>query len=260
MLQGMTLMILLMVSWPTIAVENSANRTLTFEVAVNSESELHKSLATAFREILHKLGYELKTISLPPKRGLQELKAGRVDGSVGRIGNLAKLLQSDDVIRLDSPVAIFQISRWCRKDLDKTSRTIKLGTRLGTLVLMMLKEHMDLSRVQLEEIGHQKAIIQMLKSSRLDCFLSSDQLLENDGIKRPDLQNFDRFDFVSFEVYPWIQRRHAGLKERLESELKSYPFSKDFRQKYMEHKPACDGKLNVLCPDGLIIKAKVDMS
>jgi hypothetical protein len=233
---------------------------MVFEIALKPQSELHKTLTTAFRELLQKQGYEFRTSSLPPKRGLQELKSGRVDGSIGRIGNLAKLLQSDQLIRLDTPVAVFPISRWCRKDLDKSASSVILATRLGTVVLMMLKEHMDIKRVRLQEIGEQKGIVQMMKSARLDCLLSSELLLEADGIISEELQDFDRFDLVTFEVYPWLQKRHETLKPIMDSQLKSYPFTDDFRKKYLQRKPACDGKLNVLCSDGLIFKSKVDLS
>lgn len=260
-MRGNILIVFAILSWPfALYASTSDPKTLVFEIALKPESELHKILTTAFRDIFQKQGYELRTTSLPPKRGLQELKAGRVDGSIGRIGNLAKLLGTGHLIRLDTPVAIFPISRWCRKDLNKTAPSITLGTRLGTLVLMMLKDHMDLPRIRLQEIGEQKGIVQMIKSARLDCLLSSELLLEADGITSADLQDFDRFDLVTFEVYPWLQKHHETLKPILDSQLKSYPFSEDFRKKYLQPKPACEGKLNVLCPDGLIFKSKVDLS
>lgn len=74
-----------------------------------------------------------------------------------------------------------------------------------------------------------------------------------------DLDGLDRFDLVSFEVYPWILKRHLPLKKPLESGLRAYPFSETFRKKFQNQKPACEGKLNVLCPDGLIIPRKVDL-
>lgn len=260
-MHGIILIIFALLSWPfALSAATPDSKTMVFEIALKPESELHKILTTAFRDILQKQGYELRTTSLPPKRGLQELKSGRVDGSIGRIGNLAKLLGSDQLIRLDTPVAAFPISRWCRKDLDKAEPSFTLATRLGTLVLMMLKDHMDLQRVRLQEIGHQKGIVQMIKTARLDCILSSELLLEADGITFDDLKDFERFDLVTFEVYPWIQKRHKQLKPILDSQLKSYPFPEDFRRKYLVQKPACDGKLNILCPDGLIFKSKVDLN
>jgi hypothetical protein len=260
-MHGITLILFAVLSWPfTLHAATPNPKTMVFEIALKPESELHKTLTTAFRELLQKQGYEFQTTSLPPKRGLQELKSGRVDGSIGRIGNLAKLLQSDQLIRLDIPVAVFTISRWCRRDLVKTAPSISVATRLGTLVLMMLKEHMDQDRVRLQEIGEQKGIVQMIKSARLDCLLSSETLLEADGIPFAELKEFDRFDLVTFEVYPWLQKRHEALKPILDSQLKSYSFPDDFRKKYLQRKPACDGKLNALCPDGLIIKSKADLS
>jgi hypothetical protein len=260
-MRGITLMLFAVFSWPFILQASTPKpQTMVFEIALKPESELHQTLTTAFRNIFKTQGYEFRTSSLPPKRGMQELKSGRVDGTIGRIGNLTRLLHSDQLIRLDTPVAIFEVSRWCRKDLDKATPSLTLATRLGTLVIMMLKEHMDLDRVRLQEISEQKGIVQMIKSARLDCLLSSEQLLEADGIPLADLKDFDRFDLVTFEVYPWIQKRHAQLKPMLDSELKSYPFTDDFRRKYLQQKPACEGKLNVLCPDGLIFKSKVDPS
>lgn len=256
------IILIILLSMPGIiqAAETlSKTPTLRFEIAVPPGSELHATLSGSLKDILQKEGYNLQITSLPPKRGLQELKAGRMDGSVGRIGNLASLLGNKDLIRVDAPVAVFQVSRWCRKDLEKSSPTITLGTRLGTLVLMILKEHMTLSRIKLEEIGNQKGIVQMLKTERLDCLLSSDLLLEADGVSAQDLNGLDRFDLVSFAVYPWILKRHLPLKELLESGLKAYPYSESFRKKFQDQKPACEGKVNLLCPDGVIIQKKVDL-
>ena len=232
----------------------------TLEVSIKQESELPQILTHAFSGILEQEGFELRTVNLPAKRGLQELKTGRVDGTMGRIGDLATLLQTEALIRLDTPVAIVDFSRWCRKGFANVKPPLKVGTRLGTLALNLLSKHIDHTSVALEEIGNQRGIVQMLKSGRLDCILSADVLLEAEGIKPDDMGTFERFDFVTFEVYPWILRRHAHLKAVLESKLKSYQFPPTFRKKYLELKPACEGKLRLLCPDGVIFKYKVDLS
>jgi len=260
-MHGMILIILAVLSWPFHLDASTPNtKTLVFEFPLKPESELYKVLTTAFRDILQKQGYELRMISLPLKRGLQGLKSGQVDGSIGRMGNLSKFLHTDQLIRLDTPVAFSSISRWCRKDLEKTTSSLNLGSRLGTLALNLLKDHIDLKRVQLQEIAEEKSIVQMLKSGRLDCVLSSDLLLGAEGITEVDLKYSERFDLLAIQVYPWIHQRHEKLKSILESGLKSYPFPEDFRKKFLQPKHMCDGKFNVLCPDGVIFKSKVDLS
>jgi hypothetical protein len=252
--------ILTWVSWTaTLLALTSEKPTLTFEVSIKQDSELPRTLTQAFRRIFHEEGFEFKTVNLPARRGLQELKTGRVDGSMGRIGNLATLLPTDTLIRIDTPVAVVHFSRWCRSGIKKLRPPYRVGTRLGTLALNMLSKHVDLKNVTLEEVGNQRGIVQMLKTGRLDCILSSDVLLEAEGIKSDDMQSFERFDFVTFEVYPWILRRYEHLKFIIESKLRSYPFPSSFQKKYLEQKPACNGKLYLLCPDGIIFKYTVDL-
>ncbi len=248
------------VSGITHAADTSSKRpTLTFEVAVPADFELHKGLSAAFKEILDRQGYDFRSMSLPSKRGLQDLKAGRVDGSLARMKNLSQILEAKDVIRVDVPIAIIQITRWCRKDLERSKRPFRVGTRLGNLVLLVLKQQMDPSNVMIDEIANQKGVAQMIKSGRLDCLLSSDPLLQADGVVLKQLDGLDRFDLISIELYPWIAKRHLALKEHLESGLKAYQFSATFRKAFLDQRPACEGKLNVLCPDGVLFLKKVEL-
>lgn len=235
-------------------------KTLQFETSLNQSSELHQVLRQAYQSIFHDLGYEFTSTSFPPKRGLLELKAGRVDGSLGRVGNVSRFMESRDLIRVDVPVAEISISRWCRKDLTPGTKSIKLGVRLGSLVLAKIKPHVDSSNILIEEMGNEQSIVLMLLSSRIDCLLFSEILLESDGIDMQDLKGFQRFDLVVFELYPWILKRHEHLKRKLESGLRNYAFPDRFRRKFFNRKAACEGKINMLCPDGLIIKLKADLS
>lgn len=232
---------------------------LQFETLLNPNSELHQYLRQAYRSIFHSLGYEFTSISLPPKRGLVELKEGRVDGSLGRVGNVSRFIDHPNLIRVDVPVAEISISRWCRNDLKPGQRPIKLGVRLGSLALAKIKPHVD-SRIVIEEMGTEQSIVHMLQSSRIDCLISSELLLESDGVNMQLLKGFQRFDLVVFELYPWILKRHGHLKDKLESGLRSYTFPEGFRRKFFDRRAACDGKLNLLCPDGLLIKSKADLS
>ncbi|MDQ3230267.1 MAG: transporter substrate-binding domain-containing protein [Pseudobdellovibrionaceae bacterium] len=242
-----------------LAADTSKNLPgLNFEISVNPDTEMGRVVTGALTKVVQDLGYGLQITSYPPKRGLMELKAGRVDGSVGRAGNFNTVLGSKDFVRIDFPIVVFRISRWCRVDRDKSKPKIHVGLGLGYLLMKLLMDHMDSGRVEIQTLTDQKAGIQMLKAGRLDCVLSNDLIMETQGLSSNDLKDFERFDLMTIEAFPWIAKRHEHLKAGIEAGLKAYPFPEAFRKKFQDLSPACEGTLSVLCPDGAIFTKRLD--
>jgi hypothetical protein len=231
---------------------------IAMETPVNPESPMGKGMADALHAALAPLGYKLTVKFFPSRRGLEELKVGRVDGTVGRIGNIPKILGASHLVRIDFPIVSLHLSRWCRKGLEHDKARIIVGSRLGSLVAMMISPHLDPERINLTEIRDQKASVDMLRKNRLDCLISNDLVLATDGITQEDLRDFERFDLMTVQVFPWISNTHESLKPGIEKGLRLFAFSREFRQTFQELKPACENQFSVLCPDGLLIRKSVD--
>lgn len=232
---------------------------LTMEAPVNPESFMGKNMQAALSDVLSNMGYRLNVVFYPSRRGLEELKHGRVDGTLGRIGNVSEMLQASHLIKINFPILSLHVTRWCRKDLDRNKPILAVGSRLGSLVAMMITPHFAPGRIQLNEIRDQKASVSMLHKDRLDCLLSNDSVLGTDGITAADLKNFDRFDLMTVQAFPWISRKHQALKAGLEAGLRAYAFPKIFHNTLQALEPACENQFNRLCPDGLLFLSKVDL-
>ena len=230
---------------------------LHFEISIKPESEVGTHLIKAMTQVLDRLGYDFRYTEYPAKRGLIELKEGRIDGSMGRIGNLAELLQNSRVKRIDHPAAVFDFSRWCLKETRPDQPRIRTGTRLGALAMMMLEPEMSIPPVELQEIKDHRSGLKMLKSKRLDCIITAEKGFETEGISADDLKEFVRADLITFQVFPWILDRHESLRQAIADGLKNYPFTADFRRKYQSANRVCENSLNRLCPDGLLFRKKV---
>lgn len=231
---------------------------ITMETPVNPASFMGKGMTDAMAAALAPLGYRLAVKFFPSRRGLEELKSGRVDGTVGRIGNVPRILGASHVVRIDFPILSLHLSRWCRRGLEPTKAKVIVGSRLGSLIAMMIAPHLDSERISLVDIGDQKASIEMMHKKRLDCLLSNEQVLATDNIPMQDLREFDRFDLMTVRVYPWIADKYQSLKPYLEKELRLFHFDKKFRQTFQDLKPACRNQFDLLCPDGLLIQKLID--
>lgn len=251
-------LILLFAMGPSIYAADlpQARPQLNFEISVNPDSELGKTLVAAMTASVAKLGYDFQYTYYPPQRGLQQLKVGRIDGSMGRIGDLTSFLDTQKLERINVPIVVFTFSRWCRKDVSASQTKIHTGSRLGTMAMKMLTPQLA-REVELQELNDLKAGLMMLKFNRLDCFLSVEDALEAEGITADDLKEFARFDLVSFQVFPWLSSQHQALKPAIEAGLNGYAFPEWFRKKHQNPRGACENSLNVLCPDGILFRKKV---
>jgi len=254
----MTAMLLCLTQFAVAENAQKSRPNLHFESVVRAESEMGKGLATTLQKVVNNIGYELIISDFPARRGMEELRNGRVDGSLGRIGNLTQLLNTQEIIRLDVPLMSLKVSRWCVPGADKLQRTLKVGFRLGAVVMIMVSEAINKDHIDLVEIRSQMSSVKMLSTSRIDCLLSNDLVLATEGVKPDDLKPFHRFDFMTVQVFSWISARHARLKPVLEQELKTYDFPPEYRQKFLTDKPVCENAYDVLCPDGFLFLKRVD--
>lgn len=117
---------------------------------------------------------------------------------------------------------------------------------------MTLVPYMAPGVVELVEIRDQKSSVQMMLKGRLDCLISNDNVLATEGVKKEELAPFDRFDLVTVEVMPWIDKRYEHLKPKIEKAMRAHVYPKEFEERFRNLKPVCQNQFNRVCPDGLL--------
>lgn len=240
------------------ATVSSTRPVLHFEIAMKPDSEMGKELTKAMTQVLDGLGFDSYYTQYPAKRGLLELKAGRIDGTLARVGDLADLLETGNLKRVDYPVAVFNYSRWCRKGVKGSQPRIRVASRLGSMAMSLMEPHLSVPPVELQEMKDQSSGLKMLQSKRLDCIITTEVTLEAEHVTPKDLAAFDRADLTTFQLFPWILNKHEDLGPAISAGLRNYPFPSSFQRKYQSAQRVCDGKLNLLCPDGILFHKQVN--
>lgn len=241
-----------------LLAESAASKPIRLEISVPLDSELAKELTTAFTHIFAKKDLQLVPSDFPTKRGLEEMKSGRIDGTMGRFGNLASGPQIKSMIRIEYPTVLLTFSMWCNRKVRSTQQPIVLGLRLGSTVMAMLDSALDRNRVRSVELNSYASAVQMLRSGRLDCILGNDNLMVSSGMDARELDEFTRKDLITAAGYAWISSSYGHLKGFLEKELKAYHFSEGWRKKFRTDKSVCKDSYDVLCPDGVVFTRSVD--
>jgi ABC-type amino acid transport substrate-binding protein len=216
-----------------------------------------KELIKAMTQVLSDLGYDSSYTQYPAKRGLLELKAGRIDGTLARVGDLNELMNTTNLKRVDYPVAVFNYSRWCRKGVKASQPRIRVASRLGSMAMSLMEPHLSVPPVELQEMKDQSSGVKMLKNKRLDCMLTTEMTLEAEQVTPKDLGEFDRADLTTFQLFPWLLDKHENLGQALAGGLRKYPFPPAFQRKFQSAQRVCEGKLNTLCPDGILFHKSV---
>jgi hypothetical protein len=244
---------ILFFTFPLLAGEGvSPQAEMLMESPVPTKSLMGKGMEGVMREALLAVGYRLRVTYFPSRRGLEELRLQRIDGTVGRIGNLPKMLDAPHLVQIQVPVLHLNVTRWCRKNIQPNPKTILVGSRLGSVIAMTLVPFMAPGLVELVEIRDQKSSVQMMLKGRLDCLISNDNVLATEGVKKEELEPFDRFDIVTVEVMPWIDRRHEHLKPKIEKAMRAHVYPQEFEEQFRNLKPVCHNQFNRVCPDGLL--------
>ncbi len=229
-------------------------RKMVFEISVKKDSPAVKTLLDALSIVLGKKAIEAEYINYPARRGLEELRGGRIDGSVGRVGNLNHLIGIDSLVRIDVPIVVMPWSLWCgpTEAAMKQLKRPRLGFPNGNLAAMMLVDLVDDPSIVLNGIGSLQSLVTMLNKKRLDCIIGPEKLFKVDGVSSEDLQQLNRHDLVNLAAYPWITSKHIGLKAHLETELRNFPFPESWKAEYQNPESQCKNPLDALCPDGRI--------
>lgn len=239
------------------AIEEPLSRMFRIESTLKADSPVGREAIAIVTSILtrHKIPHLVE--SLPMQRGIEEIKRGRVDGSLARVKQFAKIYGISQYERVNFPLITLTLSLVCRPEISQTVPyeilpELKLGYLLGSTLALQTISLIDNPRVKKEHFNSYLSGMSMLKKRRLDCLIGSDTVMEEAGVNLNEFQNFRVHRLLTYSLYPWVSKNFSEVKAVLDSELPKYPFDPDWSKKFRSIKADCSDQNNVLCPDGII--------
>ncbi|HYX33238.1 MAG TPA: hypothetical protein VE954_09000 [Oligoflexus sp.] len=246
--------------WPGLAEGGTpATKMVQFDMVYRKDSDLGVKLIKTFTEVFHQGGYVVKVDQMPLVRGLRELKNGRVDGTISRIGDIASLHGINGYIRLDVPLLYHTLSLYCIKDSTamqnlKNPRVAYLqSSPIATRLAKMIAD----KSVQVSAVHSYRNMLVMMHRDRMDCMMSSDLHMDTERLGPKELQGVFRHDLLTLPGYSWIAKKHEAWKPFLEKELRQLVADKEWKKIYLDEKPRCGDTIEYLCPDGRIFVRQV---
>src|SRR6478736_719705 len=77
---------------------------LRFEIVLRKDSAMGQSAIRSMQRVMRKHNFNLSVEEYPSLRGIQEMRRGRVEGTVGRVGDLEKIHGIKGYVRLNAPL------------------------------------------------------------------------------------------------------------------------------------------------------------
>lgn len=230
-----------------------------FETLYRKDSALGIRLVKSFERAFSQVGYQFVVEHFPARRGTEELKHKRVDGTVGRVDNLVTLYGITDYIRIDVPLIYTTMSLWCNKDAKgmKNLKNPRVAyTHSSTFATRIAKRIEDKS-VLVSAVNSYRNMLVMMRRDRLDCLIATTTNMDTEQIGPEHLQGVFRHDLVTLPAYAWIAKKFQSWIPIVKKELQQLVADKDWKKLYMEERARCGESFENLCPDGRIFARQV---
>jgi len=233
-----------------------------FDMVYRKDSDLGLKLIRTFAHAFSQAGYRFDVEQFPSRRGIEELKNRRVDGTVARVGDLAIMHGIRDYIRLDVPLHYTTLSLWCNKEAQTMKNlahprvAFQRSSPMSTLVAELIEDR----SVQVTTVSSYRNMLVMMQRDRLDCLLASDAQLDTEHIGRQELKGVFRHNLITLPTYSWIAIKHKHWKPILEKELRQLVEDKLWKKLYFEVKASCSFAFQKLCPDGRVFARQLGIN
>jgi hypothetical protein len=244
------------------SVPGQTRNLVHFDIAFRKDSAVSLRLIKTFEDVFRPLGKQVVVEYFPWRRGLEELKNQRLDGSIGRVDDLVTEPGVQDYVRLDVPLLHATLALWCNKDADrmKTLKEPRIAYLENSMLASRVVRRIEDKSVHLSPVRSYRNMLVMMKRDRMDCVLAIDPRLEAEAVHVDSLRDFSRHNLVTMPAYVWLARKHEGVKERLEKKLRKLVAEKEWKKSYFEETARCPGGFEQLCPDGRIFTRQVRVS
>jgi ABC-type amino acid transport substrate-binding protein len=225
-----------------------------FDMVFRKDTDPGQRLVQTFSRAFSQFGFRFSAEHYPARRGIEELKYKRVDGTLGRVDDLASVHGLKDYVRLEVPLLYTTLALWCNKDV-RTMKSLMhprvVYLRNSTLAHRLAKRIEDRS-VQLSSVSSYHNMLVMLQRDRVDCILATDVQLDTERLRPEGFSASYRYNLVTLPVYSWISRKYENWKSSLENDLRQLVSTREWKKLYLEHKTSCTASFHDLCPDGRI--------
>lgn len=232
---------------------------LHFDMVYRKDSDLGTRLIRFYEQAFRKYGYVFVAEQFPARRGLEELKNNRVDGTAGRVGNLVTIFGVPHYFRLDVPVVYTTMSLWCNKDAQKLKsiKNPRIAYLHGSTYATQVVNRIEDKTVIISTVAGYRNMVVMMRNDRIDCLVASLSNMDTENVGPNDLKGFWRHNLVTMPSYPWLARRFLKWKEPLEKELQQLTSDREWKKLYLEDRARCTESFDVLCPDGRIFSRQL---
>ncbi len=249
----------LLLLFSILSSEAFGGKVLHLESAVPINSRLAESIMETLNEALEPLNYRATALHYPSKRGLELLRNRGVDGSLGRSINLKDFRGFDGIIRIEVPVAVLTASLWCRddpKNIVQQQKKLKIAYRGGVPSGEAILAKATPEIVEKIAIHDTEQSIRMVEKGRADCCLETEMSAEAYLAGSTDRLNKMpyRFDYMNFEIFPYLQREFQNLIPEIEANLRRITSKPKWIQIFGTSKVSCSSESQFVCADGVVIK------
>ncbi|WP_141732668.1 hypothetical protein [Oligoflexus tunisiensis] len=233
-----------------------------FDIAFRKDSDAALRLISTFEGVFRPMGMQVVVEYFPWRRGIEELKNKRLDGSIGRVDDLVTLHGVQDYVRLDVPLLYATLALWCNKDARrmKALKQPRVAYLESSMLASRVVQHIQDKSVQVSPVHSYRNMLVMMQRDRMDCLLASAARLE---VESPDLKQFPgifRHNLVTMPAYVWLAKKHESTKSVLEKELRQLVAEKEWKRNYFEETARCGGQFEQLCPDGRIFTRQLKVN
>jgi len=171
------------------------------------------------REAFQRIGYSLKTVQLPPERGLLSANAGIVDGEVNRIAGLTKIYEN--LIKVPEKI---RDSEFCAlsKDANIINSPEALNQRIvGHIKGWKIYEKMMSGSNNVITVSSPKQLFRLLEMNRIEVALygcaEGIELARQLNMKNIHILNPA---FTQTELFVYLNKRHVKLVAKLVKALR----------------------------------------
>jgi hypothetical protein len=212
---------------PDPAGENGPVITLAYP---GIDDEFLRAFALAlYKEAFGRMGYRFSMIALPDERALIESNAGRIDGEVGRIGDLNADGAYSNLVRVDEVAAVLEVAAYSRMPFIGLAgwaalfdRRCRIGYEKG-LKVFEKKIPPGYPDNLIQQTMDPVQLCRLLAADRADVVIALpvqiDGVLQREEFRNAGIHKIGTL--AKIKTYPYLHRKHAHLVPELEAAIRA---------------------------------------
>lgn len=202
-----------------------ARELITFSCGVSPDSAVFFIAERFYTAAFDELGFDFKLVAMPNSRSLTEVASGRFDGECGRSDYFDQSIYQTNILRVDVALVQMQLLLWTLDPnlaalsmADISNGNYTIGYIRGTLEAeaTISQQHLGIPI----PVNDAAQALRMLSVGRLDFIVTPQIFMKLAMSEVPTKkQPFMVASLSSYNVYPYLHKSRASLKQDLERAL-----------------------------------------